>query len=433
MVEDDADLAEIVALGLRNEHYAVDVARTCAEAEELFRTTEFDAAYLDLGLPDGNGLDLLRRLPLDPTLHRPHRVIIVTARDDVADRVAGLDAGADDYLTKPFAYAELVARVRALGRRDDGGAALVRVGDVSVDLAALRAWRAGRELSLTPLAGRAVLPIERIRSVTADIEGPDSGRLAMDRGPTEIVALAASFDAMLDRLERVASQQQQLIDEASHELRTPLAVLRANAEVLLGHPAPTLETYRAGMERTRGAALRLQATIDELLVDARSRARSIDGRPTDLMTVVGSVVDDARILGAADGIAISIEGPQVLECNLDEPMIVRALSNLLANAVAHSPPSSSIEVTVGADEVEASVAVVDHGSGIRPEDHAHIFERSWRGSASDGGTGLGLAIAKQIALAHGGALEVSSPGPGGDGAAFELRLCRVRRVPSSGT
>jgi two-component system copper resistance phosphate regulon response regulator CusR len=153
LVEDDGDLAEVVALGLRDAAYAVDVAASCAEAEGLLRTTDFDVACLDLGLPDGDGLDLLRRLALagDDTggLRRPRRVLVLTARDAVADRVAGLDAGADDYLVKPFHLAELLARLRALGRRGDDHGATLQVGDLVLDESAHRAWRAGRELHLT--------------------------------------------------------------------------------------------------------------------------------------------------------------------------------------------------------------------------------------------------------------------------------------------
>jgi DNA-binding response OmpR family regulator len=149
LIEDDPDLAEVVALGLRNESYAVDVAATYAGAEELLRTTAYDVACFDLGLPDGDGLDLVRRLGRDPDLHRPRRSLVLTARDAVDDRVAGLDAGADDYLVKPFHFAELVARLRALGRRGGGHGSTLRVGDLALDLAARRARRAGRELDLT--------------------------------------------------------------------------------------------------------------------------------------------------------------------------------------------------------------------------------------------------------------------------------------------
>ncbi|WP_166355797.1 response regulator transcription factor [Phytoactinopolyspora limicola] len=149
LLEDDADLAEVVAMGLRNESYAVDVATTYAAAEEALRLTIYDVACLDLGLPDGDGLDLVRRLGSDPDLRRPRRVLVVTARDAVADRVAGLDSGADDYLVKPFEFAELTARLRALARRADEAGATLNTGDLTLDLATRRAWRGGVELRLT--------------------------------------------------------------------------------------------------------------------------------------------------------------------------------------------------------------------------------------------------------------------------------------------
>ncbi len=149
LIEDDPDLAEVVALGLRNESYAVDLATTYAGAEEMLRTTGYDVACFDLGLPDRDGLDLVRRLGREPALRRPRRLLILTARDAAADRVAGLDAGADDYLVKPFHFAELVARLRALSRRGDVHGSTLRVGELTLDLAAHRAWRRGVELELT--------------------------------------------------------------------------------------------------------------------------------------------------------------------------------------------------------------------------------------------------------------------------------------------
>ena len=150
VVEDDPDLAELLVMGLRNAAYATDHAATRAEAEGLLATTPYDVACLDLGLPDGDGIDLVRALGADPMLTRPARLIIITARDAVAQRVIGLDAGADDYLVKPFSFDELLARVRAVSRRHDQFDTALRHDDVVLDTAALTVERGGRPIELTP-------------------------------------------------------------------------------------------------------------------------------------------------------------------------------------------------------------------------------------------------------------------------------------------
>jgi DNA-binding response OmpR family regulator len=150
LVEDDVDLAEVLATGLRAESYAVDVATTADDAARSLYESTFDVACIDLGLPDGDGLALIRQLSdREGVLARPRRIIVTTARDSVTDRVAGLDAGADDYLVKPFAFAELTARLRALSRRDGQPSSSVTIGDVSIDLAAHQVERAGTRIKLT--------------------------------------------------------------------------------------------------------------------------------------------------------------------------------------------------------------------------------------------------------------------------------------------
>ena len=148
LVEDDRSLGDAVVTGLRLEDLAVDWAESSADAEMLLIATEYDVVCLDLGLPDGDGLDLCRRMQ-DGDLVRPQRLLMLTARDGVADRVAGLDAGADDYLVKPFSLAELAARIRALLRRDVQRGSVIEVGDLRIDEASRRVERGGNALALT--------------------------------------------------------------------------------------------------------------------------------------------------------------------------------------------------------------------------------------------------------------------------------------------
>lgn len=152
VVEDERDLADVIARGLRRDGHAVDVANRVGEADLKLRSAGYDVVVLDWNLPDGSGLELCRRL-VDgdlPTLEgdRP-KILMLTARDDVEDRVAGLDSGADDYLVKPFAFAELSARVRALIRRDTESDPLISVGPLVLDHARFIATRDGVPLDLT--------------------------------------------------------------------------------------------------------------------------------------------------------------------------------------------------------------------------------------------------------------------------------------------
>ena len=131
VVEDEARIAEIVRSALQRDGFAVDVFGLCADAREAFATMPYDAAILDLGLPDGDGLRLLKELR---GKGNSVPILVLTARDAVEHRVAGLDAGADDYLVKPFAMAELVARTKALLRRPGGALGTVlKSGNVVFD------------------------------------------------------------------------------------------------------------------------------------------------------------------------------------------------------------------------------------------------------------------------------------------------------------
>jgi DNA-binding response OmpR family regulator len=134
LVEDNKRLAETTKEGLEKESFTVDWFDTVGESEAAIETVSYDAIVLDLGLPDGDGMDILKQLR---SRKSSTPVLILTARDGVEDRVKGLDAGADDYLLKPFAMAELIARIRALLRRPGGALGLtLTAGNVSFDTAA---------------------------------------------------------------------------------------------------------------------------------------------------------------------------------------------------------------------------------------------------------------------------------------------------------
>ncbi|WP_106330341.1 response regulator transcription factor [Actinoplanes italicus] len=153
VVEDEPDLAEGLRVGLTRDGYAVDVALDVAEAYERLTVNEYDVMLLDVNLPDGDGFTLCRDLRQDriPALGAAElRVLILTARGGLDDRVRGLDGGADDYLVKPFHLPELLARLRALLRRENRhSTATLVAGDIELDTARHLVSRGGTALNLT--------------------------------------------------------------------------------------------------------------------------------------------------------------------------------------------------------------------------------------------------------------------------------------------
>ena len=149
IVEDDATIADFVRQGLVESGFAVDVARDGSEGLTLATSAAYDAAIVDVMLPGLDGLTLIDRMR-SRGIRTP--VLILSARRTVDDRVRGLQAGGDDYLTKPFAFAELLARVQALIRRASGAAEPTRLaaGDLTLDLLTRRTERAGRPIELRP-------------------------------------------------------------------------------------------------------------------------------------------------------------------------------------------------------------------------------------------------------------------------------------------
>ena len=147
LVEDDARVASFIRRGLREEQYTVDLAKDGEGALFLAQTGDYDLVILDLLIPKRGGLDVLRTLRAE---RNSVPILILTAKDELQDKVKGLDAGADDYLTKPFGFEELLARVRTLlRRRGDLIPTALRVADLELDVLRHRVTRGDRPLALT--------------------------------------------------------------------------------------------------------------------------------------------------------------------------------------------------------------------------------------------------------------------------------------------
>lgn len=151
IVDDEVDLADAVATGLRREGYAVDVVHDGGEALDRLQYQPYDLICLDLTMPGIDGLEVCTRIRSDPPEGGAPRILMLTARDAVDERILGLDIGADDYLVKPFAFGELSARIRVLLRRDiDQSSSVLEVGPLTLDTARHEATNAREVLDLTP-------------------------------------------------------------------------------------------------------------------------------------------------------------------------------------------------------------------------------------------------------------------------------------------
>src|SRR5438477_5283214 len=147
VVEDEKRIADFLSRGLQSAGYAVDVADKGADAIERVHSTEYDLVVLDLGLPDMDGLQVLQKIKNRKTIPP---VLILSARDAVDDRVKGLEGGADDYLVKPFAFVELLARARVLLRRGQPTPERLQVGDLTLDCIRRKVTRSSEDIELAP-------------------------------------------------------------------------------------------------------------------------------------------------------------------------------------------------------------------------------------------------------------------------------------------
>ena len=239
------------------------------------------------------------------------------------------------------------------------------------------------------------------------------------RGPRPVRDLAVSFNAMAERLDRSRTTRQAMLADVTHELRTPLTVIGGGLEAMLDGIHPMNEDHIAPL-------LAETAVMDRLLEDLRTLSLAEAGalplhrEPADLVGVASDAVGAQRALAAAKGVRLGLDGDAALETSVDPVRFREIVTNLLTNAIRHTPKGGSVQVTVRAVRGEAILEVRDTGEGITAADLPHVFDRFQRRSDS-GGSGLGLTIVRDLAAAHGGSVEAESPGEG-RGAMFRVRL-----------
>jgi heavy metal sensor kinase len=276
------------------------------------------------------------------------------------------------------------------------------------------------------LAGRALDPIDRITRTAAQIGAGDlSRRLHLPHRRDEVGRLAATFDAMLDRLEASFERQRRFTADASHELRTPLALMISQADVTLER-SRSADEYREVLDGMRGDARRMSQLLGDLLTLARADDGKLDlGRePLDLGELAEDVVATMTPLADERGICLDVQLVEHVVVDADQTRLTQLLVNLVDNALKYTPAGGTVMVVVDRASDEAVLQVADTGVGIAASHLPRIFERFYRVDAararSDGGVGLGLAICRWIVEAHGGTIEVESKV--GKGTTFTVRL-----------
>jgi two-component system, OmpR family, sensor kinase len=293
---------------------------------------------------------------------------------------------------------------------------------------------------------RSLKPLAEVEQTAAAIAAGQLDRRVPERDPrTEVGRLSLALNGMLTQIqEAVAStdssaekargsedRMRRFITDASHELRTPLTTIRGFAEL-----------YRQGAARDVGMLLsrieseasRMGMLVDDLLLLARLDVqRPLEHLRVDLLALASDAVHDAQAIDPRRTITMEVlDGPGTPEVLGDEPRIRQVLSNLVANALQHTPSGADVVLRVGTEGDNALLEVADRGPGMTQEDASRVFERFYRTDSSraraSGGTGLGLSIVDSLVHAHGGAVTVTTAP--GQGCCFRVTLPRVSDVPA---
>lgn len=274
------------------------------------------------------------------------------------------------------------------------------------------------------IAGRMLVPLQAVAQTAGRISrGQLQDRITTPIFDDEMAALVQTVNDAFDKYQGVLKRMEQFTSDASHQLRTPLAALRMAGEVSLQRER-TPEEYRETIGGMLEEAERLGDSVEKLLQLARLEPGHVRERfeAVNLRKVAGNVVQSFSLLALDRGVALELAGVAELQVRGDANLLQQALSNLLDNALRHTPPGGRVSVTFSGHAGEVELCVQDSGPGIPPEYSARIFERFCKipGSPSPG-SGLGLAIVADIIKVHGGSVSLE-PTPAGQGARFIIRL-----------
>ena len=290
-------------------------------------------------------------------------------------------------------------------------------------LARYRLWFWGILLAtsvLVPLVGyriarHGIRPVEEIAATARRITSTNlRERIKSEGYPSELASLAGTFNEMLVRLEESFERISRFTADIAHDLRTPVNNIRGEAEVALAR-SRTADEYRDVLESSLEEAVRLSELIGDLMFLARAESPLTElRRETVNIGELLTTVRDYYEASAADaGISLVVnDGAEPLNAELDRSLMLRAVSNLVSNAIAHTPPGGTVTLAATNEDAAIRIEVSDTGAGIPAEALPRVFDRFFRvdpsRSQNSGSTGLGLAIVQSILTLHGGSAEITS-------------------------
>lgn len=276
------------------------------------------------------------------------------------------------------------------------------------------------------ITARAFRPVKEMTQLASSIAGGGdlSRRVATEEGRSgdELHTLAATFNAMLERLQHAFEHERQFTSDAAHELRTPINAMRIQGEYAL--------TQESGEEKDEAIVRMLEkneemhALVSQLLMIARMDAGQTPlADPCDLVQMIMQAAEDMQPVADERGVRIETQIPaQPCIVQGNRAMLMRALINLTDNAIRYGKENGRVRIALQADEEELRMTVSDDGPGIDQADLPHVFERFWRADSArtSQGTGIGLAIVRAAARMHGG--EAYAESGMGKGSCFTIRL-----------
>ncbi|MEU1279082.1 ATP-binding protein [Streptomyces sp. NPDC005805] len=405
-----------------------NTGRTFTDPDTLLRVflqrqySDPDEELLGLIRPERGGLQVVRQsreIRSAVALHPDRASLSAILDSDAASGVLSRPAGEVRWAKVPIDSpgsgrpAAFVVAFHADGEKalaDDAFRTLLVISGVALLLTTGIGW---------VVAGRILAPVRVVRATAEKLTEQDLTRRIPVQGRDDIAALAETFNAMLDRLERAFAGQRQFVDDAGHELRTPITIVRGHLEVMGDDPAEQRETVRLVTDELD----RMSRIVEDLLLLAKAeRPDFVRPEPVQLGELTADVFVKARALGERDWVLGRVADREAV---LDPQRITQAMVQLAQNAVQHTVPGARIEI--GSRETGGAVElyVTDSGPGVQEQDAEVIFERFRRGTARRGartsGAGLGLSIVRAIAEGHrGGRVELRRPATGG--ASFVLVL-----------